>query len=250
MATATTTAKAAAALPATRSKITTTTWATALLILLKAPVTKNNVSNIQRWIASENSASSWLHTNNPLNTTYGRTGTGIPAYATVITGLIATADTINQGNGAFAGIAHALRTNAPTPVFKAAVVTSPWAAGHYGNGSNFASTPLVAYATGTGGNPEGFTGQAANALLSNLSVTQPVPSSTSQVDAVASSTAGVLSSAETVLKDLSSATFWKRVGVFVGGVVLVGGGIVLFVSISKTGQKVIQEGGGAAKVVA
>ena len=40
----------------------------------------------------------------------------------------------------------------------------------------------------------------------------------------------------TILSDLGSATWWKRVGIFVGGLALLGGGAVVFLSTTKPGQ--------------
>jgi hypothetical protein len=52
----------------------------------------------------------------------------------------------------------------------------------------------------------------------------------------------------TLLGDLTSTSWWKRVGLFSGGLVLIIGGIVLFVSTTKTGESV--KGAGELAAVA
>lgn len=231
---------ASAQLPPVRSQITTTAWASALLVDLGAPLTTNNLNNVKSWMASEETASSWLTNNNPLNTTWGSKSSGIPSYASVIDGITATADTIKQGNGAFAGILNALKTNAPYPIFKQAVVASPWAAGHYGKGSAFSSTPLNAYATGTGSNPTGTLGQLGSDV-------------TNAASTIAAPVTGLIKDATSLgglISDVTNPAFWKRVGIFFFGVVFIGGGVVLFVNTSKAGQGVKQAATTAAAVAA
>jgi Transglycosylase-like domain len=55
---------------------------------------------------------------------------------------------------------------------------------------------------------------------------------------------------DTLLGDLTSAGFWERLGLFVAGAVLVVVGIVVFISTTKTGQKVESEGTQAAELAA
>jgi hypothetical protein len=205
--------------PAARNLITTKIWATAVLKGIGAPVTANNITNMERWMASEEPASSWLTNNDPLNTTKSGTGKiGTMKYATVGDGINATVATLNQSN--FAAIKHALRTNAPFPVFQGAVVASPWAAGHYGG--QLATKPLQA--TASGADPTGTLGQTVHVGEGAVSAAGDVVSD-----------AGSITS---LIGDITDPSFWKRVGVFFFGVVLVGGGVVLFVVTSKDGKKV------------
>lgn len=248
-------------LPTVRADTTTTEWAAALLKTIGAPVTANNENNLKLWMASEEPSSQWLSRNNPLNTTYGRSGSGIPSYKTITDGIAATADTLNMP--AYTGIVEALKKNAPTKVFKAAVVQSPWDAGHYSSagtldGKNFATTPLNAYATSTGSTPTSIIGGILNHVPLDVFTVptglEPVPlgvstgaavtvvnhDADSTVDAVGNSLSGLAK----LESELTSATFWKRIGVGALGVGLVITGIVIFVATSKTGEKTI---GGAEK---
>lgn len=49
---------------------------------------------------------------------------------------------------------------------------------------------------------------------------------------------GLESGVDAVLTDITSASWWKRIGLFTTGVVFIVGGIILFVSTTKTGQRV------------
>jgi hypothetical protein len=201
-----------------RSLVTTKLWASAVLKGIGAPVTNNNISNMEKWMASEEPASSWLTNNDPLNTTKaGKGKIGTMKYATVGDGINATVATLNQSN--FSSIKHALRTNAPFAVFQAAVVASPWAAGHYGG--QLSSTPLQA--TASGADPTGVLGQATHVVSGAISA--------------ASETASALGDIGSLASDLTDASFWKRVGVFAGGLVLLGGGLIFFVATSKPGKE-------------
>lgn len=206
--------------PTDRSQWTSVEWAVLLLTAIGAPVTVNNVINIETWMASEEPKSDWLANNDPLNTTEHSSGFlandsggyGGPGYDDVQDGIAATADTIQQPQ--YSLILAALQQDAPADTFKAAVVASPWSSDHYSNGTHFASAPLTAFATATGGNPTGEIGQ------------------------IASGATGVLGQAGTILGDLSSSTWWKRLGVGALGVALIIGGLILFVSQTGTAKKI------------
>ncbi len=119
---------------------TPTSWATAVLKYLGAPITQNNIDNITRWMRAEKGAD-WFNRNNPLNSSVGTDsidGTG--SYPNLGVAARNVAGMINQGN--MSGIKQALMSNAPLPTFSAAVVESPWASSHYGgNPSYFTDVP-------------------------------------------------------------------------------------------------------------
>jgi hypothetical protein len=213
--------------PTTRSQWTTTEWAVLLLAQLpNVPITLNNVLNIERWMASEEPAGAWLARDNPLNASVGSgTSDGTGAQPDVNTGITNTAGMIEQSN--MSAILAALQQNASTSTFEAAVVASPWASSHYGNGADFSSTPLFAFATGTGGNPTGAVGQATSGVGSTLSDLG----------------LGGLSS---VVSDISSSAWWKRVGIFALGGTLVVVGLAGFLATSDQGQKVLSSAPAAA----
>lgn len=210
--------------PTERSQWSTLTWAILLLAQLPGvPLTMNNVLNVMTWMASEEPAGDWLSWNNPLNATAGSSpvtvnGVTTPGYSDPETGINATAGMIQQSN--MAAILAALQQNAPFPTFKSAVVSSPWASSHYGGGANFSSTPLVAWATGSGSNPTGILGQ----------ITGSIPG--------VSDLTGLASATEGLIGDVTNLNWWKRVGVFVLGAGLVGVGAYLFAQTTDTGSKI------------
>jgi hypothetical protein len=206
-------------LPAGASTVSTTNWAKAELVLIGAPITTNNVTNMQLWLANEQDASSWeADATNPFGV---ETDGKVQANPSALDGAIQMANTL-QGNSSYAPILHALRTNAPTQIFASAVVYSPWNTGKtdgsgYGGAAKFlAHTPLNTTATGV----------THNSAISDLTDTANTAGSALGITGLG-----------TVVGDIASSSFWKRVGVFFFGVVLVGGGVVLFVVTSKDGKK-------------
>jgi hypothetical protein len=116
---------------------TTETWATLALKAAnvetpqgqkKIPITANNVQNMERWISAESGHGNWWSKANPLNGTgYGQAN---GSYSSLTAAAEAFGKEINQSN--FSQIRAAMVQNAPTSLFSAAVVGSPWASGHYG----------------------------------------------------------------------------------------------------------------------
>jgi hypothetical protein len=102
------------------------------------PVTRDNVTLLERWMANEGG----LWADNPLNTSLGSQGhahqvttggqdTGIPIFPTMSAGIEATATTL-VSNPSYAHILAVLgRGTASCLAFATAVIRSPWASGHY-----------------------------------------------------------------------------------------------------------------------
>jgi hypothetical protein len=102
------------------------------------PVTPDNVTLLERWMANEGG----LWADNPLNTSLGAgahahqvtTGgqdTGIPIFPTMSAGIEATATTL-LSNPHYAHILAVLsRGTASCLAFATSVIRSPWASGHY-----------------------------------------------------------------------------------------------------------------------
>lgn len=185
------------------------------------PITANNVTNMQRWIAAEYGvAGKWGAKNNPLNMTgYGAKSGGYPNlfYAAQVFGHF-----VNQSN--MSGIRNVLTLNAPTKIFSAAVVKSPWATGHYGgNPLDIANTdPNTSLATGQ-------SLPAYEKLGTGGAVPDSLPNPLSDI-------ASDFSGLGSLLGDLTSATFWKRIGIFVLGGAVFGIGLAIFISTTKPGQ--------------
>ena len=105
----------------------------------RIPVTADNVSLLQRWMANEGG----LWANNPLNTsldsahyphqfTSGGTNTGIPIFPTMAAGVQATAKTLLD-NSVYSHILGQLKSGSASCVaFATAVIHTPWASSHYG----------------------------------------------------------------------------------------------------------------------
>lgn len=134
---------------------TTGTWAVRVLEYLKAPVTGNNVGKLLRWLTRENGASTWASWTNPYNTrleqgvvVVGHSPAGFPIYKNLDEAAKATALTLE--NGLYNPVVANLRTNGSLSAFSAAVVASPWDAGHYGGNAQAISQtpPLEASSSG------------------------------------------------------------------------------------------------------
>lgn len=111
------------------------TWARALLVAMRLPVTADNVAAITAWEMAE--GGHWYNTAyyNPLNTTQGMPGAtvfnsvGVKAYTSWKQGLEATMITLK--NGYYGGILDALRRGNDSTAVAAAVGASPWGTGNF-----------------------------------------------------------------------------------------------------------------------
>ncbi len=191
----------------TSGKVTSESWAVALLSAAGLPVTQNNVDNILRWMQLENSnGATFLHNgqsvNNPLNIMPGGV---LGSFSNVQLGVYMTSQVLRQSN--MSVIYSALKNNAPWNAFAQALVQSPWDGKHYGgNAKALLNTPMQ---NGSSGTVKG-TGAGQTSVLS------------SAVGDVGS----VIAPAGHILSDLASATWWKRLGIGVAGAALVGVGII------------------------
>jgi hypothetical protein len=110
-------------------------WETQVLQGIGAPVTQQNIQNLDLWQRAEGGSTNNPDSYNPFNTTLGTYGgsstnsVGVKAFSSWGQGLDATIATIEQSN--MAGIDNALKANSPTPQFEAAVNSSPWGT-HFG----------------------------------------------------------------------------------------------------------------------
>jgi hypothetical protein len=240
-------------------------WAAFMISQMNAqgadvPYTVNNVDNIVRWMTAEESPSDWFHHMNPLNINAG--GSGSDTFPNLTASATATAALIY---GSYSGITNALEQNASPNNFSAAVVSSPWAFSHYGVAA--AGAPSQYIVAGRGFDYIANIGLASSVVAGLAKDVLPadpgavVPASPTplgplgsgvnvQPPAILSGLSGLETGIDTILTDITSTTWWKRVGIFVGGGILILGGIVLFVSTSKTGQEVKSEAPMAAAVAA
>jgi hypothetical protein len=256
-------------------------WAEVVLLFLGAPVTQNNVDNLTTWMTAENGSSTWTGTagaNNPLNNGLGSGGgSGLGSYTDLVVSAAYAAKGLEGGIQGAAPAGAALKANAPFSVFQTAIIKSGWAGSHY-SGSGFAKLtaaappPVVsASSSASNGASKGVAVESAatqtqinglNLLADPQSVLQSITNLPSEAGQAASSAAsdaatatglgGVEASLGTLLTDFTTAAFWQRLGIFVLGVAFVIGGVVLFVSTTKTGEKVESDAleAGAAVAVA
>ncbi len=122
---------------ARNGQFTQLTWARALLVAMRLPVTADNVAAITAWEMAE--GGHWYNTAyyNPLNTTQSMPGAtvfnsvGVKAYTSWKQGLEATVTTLK--NGYYGGIIEALRRGDDSTAVAAAVGASPWGTGNFGH---------------------------------------------------------------------------------------------------------------------
>jgi hypothetical protein len=117
-------------------------WAKLVLLHGGWPITDDSVTVLVRWMRQENGAESWWNRNNPLNNGWGSGGGGgTGSYANLD---IAAQQVVNMlnGNGGMSGIVAELKAGAPSGDIEAAIWASPWASGHYGDGSRWHYTPV------------------------------------------------------------------------------------------------------------
>jgi hypothetical protein len=127
------------------------TWAQQLLTALGAPVTPGNEQFIYDWEQSEGGGGQY----NPLNqgpvpgqpqltSTGSQYGGGAADYVSYAAGIQGAVDYLNMSN--YTAVKQALDNNDPNGA-KSALIASPWAASHYGEGASFSNAPLPGQAS-------------------------------------------------------------------------------------------------------
>jgi hypothetical protein len=117
-------------------------WATLVLVSGGWPVTEASVTVMVRWMRQENGANNWWNRNNPMNNGYGSGGGGgTGSYANLLIAAQKAAENL-QRNPGFSAIVAGFASGAPSQVIEQAIWASPWASGHYGNGSRWHYTPV------------------------------------------------------------------------------------------------------------
>lgn len=256
-----------AAPKATSTTVSSTDWVKLLIAEInlqliangskqRVPLTANNIANLQRIIAGESAGNQagFLRDNNPFNLgtwasphsgVYGgktvhEFGIYVNTFASPEAGAKATAQAIvNQSNNS--ALLKALQQDSPTAIFGGALSSSAW------KGAGYASpTGILKYSPFTGSS-------SANATLpTNVSVTTSGIQSPGELGTVLSTAgnvatggilgsvtqaSGVLGNVGTLVGDLTSGTWWKRIGIGAGGIALIIGGTVLFLSQTQAGKQ-------------
>lgn len=162
------------------------TWAESLLTAIGAPTSPGNVQVVYDWEVSEGAGGKY----NPLNqgpvpghpeltTTGSQYGGGAADYASWQAGLQGAVDYL--GMSSYASIKKALVAG-DSNAARAAIIASPWAGSHYGNGSAFATDAIPGqdnalpgitnanFITSVGGAVAGASGGVFDALTNALGV--------------------------------------------------------------------------------
>lgn len=154
------------------------TWAKSLLSGIGAPTDNATVQVVYDWEVSEGAGGKY----NPLNqgpvpghpeltTTGSQYGGGAADYASWQAGIQGAVDYLNMNN--FAAIKKALVAGDASTA-RAAIISSPWASSHYGQGSSFSTEALPGQdtalpgLTNAGATTAGLTSSAGGALLNSL----------------------------------------------------------------------------------
>jgi hypothetical protein len=124
-------------------------WAALVLQDAGLPVTKNNLTALLQWMDSENSPQTWFLRNNPLNNGLGSGGgSGFGSYANLRVAATYVAKQLDRS--LFGAIHAAMAADSPVAVTAQAIMGSPWATSHYGNGRlwHAVDVPIVAAPAG------------------------------------------------------------------------------------------------------
>ncbi|MBI5160706.1 MAG: hypothetical protein HY996_04725 [Micrococcales bacterium] len=121
---------------------TNASWAKLVMMYGGWPQSESNVTVFLQWMRQENGPDDWWNRNNPLNNGWGSGGGGgFGSYVNLQTGARMAAENLQRP--LFSGIASCFA--AGRGGCKDAIVASPWAASHYGNGTRWSDRPVELY---------------------------------------------------------------------------------------------------------
>ena len=248
------------------SSMTNVQWAALVLQDGGWPVTQNNITSMLQWMASENSPATWTGTagaNNPLNNGLGSGGgSGLGSYSDLTKAAVEVAANLHAGNNGYPAIVAAFQQSASPSVTAKAIQSSSWASSHYGGGSAWHAGTVAVYSaadaakngatkgvsvgTGLVMDPTGLLGQITNGLTGAAS---DAASAVAQATGLSAADA-TLNTAGKLLGDLTSVSWWTRIGMGVLGVGLIVVGAVVFFEGTPEGQQVTSDVGKAAATAA
>ena len=109
------------------------------------PVSANNVTVLTQWLRSEEPTSAWWDRDNPLNNGLGSGGgSGLGSYSSVVTAAYDVARNLENPGYGYPQIARDLRLSMAPSTTARAIWRSSWAAGHYGFGADWGTSPVPA----------------------------------------------------------------------------------------------------------
>ncbi len=209
----------------TPSTMTRKQWADGFLSAGGWPITLQNEAAVIAWQYGEGTAAAW----NPLATTLGAPGatnfnsSGVKNYPDPMTGIYATVNTV-KNTPAYQGINAALsKGTSAQSVLSAVVMTGTWT-----GPAALSALPTVLknFASVSGLYIDPTLNQAGSdkgAAVSGVGPINPL-----------SGMSGLISGVDSILTEVSSLAFWKRVGMFALGGAFVIIGTTIFMSDSKT----------------
>jgi hypothetical protein len=111
------------------------------------PVSSNNVTVLTQWLRAEEPTSDWWDRDNPLNNGLGSGGgSGLGSYSSLMTAAHEVARNLeNSAWGYPAVLADLVHSSAPALTARA-IWRSSWAAGHYGLGADWDTSPVPSVA--------------------------------------------------------------------------------------------------------
>jgi hypothetical protein len=111
------------------------------------PASPNNVTVLTQWLRAEEPTYDWWDRDNPLNNGLGSGGgSGLGSYSSVITAAFDVARNLENQSFGYPQVARDLAGSAAPEVTAQAIWRSDWAAGHYGFGADWETTPVPAVA--------------------------------------------------------------------------------------------------------
>lgn len=219
--------------------ISTATWAAALLEKIGAPVTANNIANIQRLIGAESGGNQagFLRDNNPFNLNTGASphanlypggsivpefGIYVQVFDSVEAGITATANQIRLNPALLA----VLKNNGSPALFGGALSTSAWRTGSYANAKVFPTLSPFMGTSAVGGQGLTFSPSAGAHAVAHA------------FDTVRHDIAAPVTTVAGLIGDITNPTKLKNVGIFLAGLALTVGGIAILISTTKTARVV------------
>ena len=131
----------------TLAKSTNFDWARWVLHDGKWPESRNNITVITQWMASEEPTRHWWNRNNPLNNGLGSGGgSGLGSYPNLLVAAHYVALNLEEGTADYGAIVADLKASAAPSKTARAIWDSPWAASHYGYGRAWHSGPVATVA--------------------------------------------------------------------------------------------------------
>ncbi len=115
------------------------------------PTSANNTVVLTQWLRAEEPTSRWWNRDNPLNNGLGSGGgSGLGSYGSVVVAAFDVARNLENPAYGYPLVARDLALSAPPGATVRAIWRSDWAAGHYGRGADWDTSPVPSVASPPG----------------------------------------------------------------------------------------------------